>query len=139
MIRSESPQELLESRFVSLQAGDYAGVYASYHDDAPFRQQFSGEADYLAFARQQLAQIQVHSWRILRQRQTEEGQVEAILCMEIVVDGAIQFFYEMALLISSDQGWRYHSAQKLSSEDYSGAPAQLDFYHFDRVAEKIRI
>lgn len=139
MIRTENPQQLLESRFNALQAGDYASVYASYHSDAPFRRQFSGEADYLVFARQQLAQIQVKGWRALRQRRLGADRAETLLCMEVVADGTTQLFYELALLIATAEGWRYHSAQKLSVEDYPGSPEQLDFRHFDRAAEKIRI
>ncbi len=135
----KKPEDLLGARFAALEAGDYHRLYATYHHDAPFLRQFSGEADYLVFARQQLTQIQLRDWQMLAQRSNEEGQQEVILCMEIETAGDSQYFYEMALLISSEQGWRYHSAQKLTAEDYSGAPKKLAFRHFDQVIEKIRI
>ena len=58
--------------------------------------------------------------------------------MEIAVGDGRQYFYELALLRKTADGWRYHSAQKLSGEDYSGPPEQLDFCHFDSIAQKIR-
>ncbi len=138
MIGSETPELLLENRFAALQAEDYVSVYASYHREAPFRRQFADREAYLAFARQHLRQIQLHDWQLLRQRPVTPGQVEVILGMEVGVDGGKEFFYELALLIETAAGWRYHSAQKLSAEDYSAAPERLDFVHFDQVAEKIR-
>jgi hypothetical protein len=40
-------------------------------------------------------------------------------------------------LIKTTAGWRYHSAQKLSHEDYPGEPERVDFDHFDQVVQKI--
>ena len=140
MIDAETPKQLLKSRFSALQDEDYARVYASYHREAPFRVQFGSEADYLAFARKQLAQIQLTDWQELDRRSIGDGRVESILCMTLEVAGAgKQRLYELALLISTRDGWRYHSAQKLTAEDYRGRPEDLAFRHFDEAGEKIRI
>lgn len=133
-----SALDLLSRRFAALAVGDFAAVYASYCEDAPFLQQFSDRGTYLRFARQQLAQIEVQSWRSLRQRVCGKGREEHLLVMTLAVDGRTHYFYELALLIETPQGWRYHSAQKLSAEDYAGPPEQIDFRHFDAVSEKIR-
>ncbi len=138
MIVAETPQKLLTTRFDALESGDYSSVYASYHPEAPFRQNFSGEPDYLDFAQVQLAQVQVMSWQMLGRRTLAEGRVEQVLSMEIEMDCSRQWLYELALLIWTEDGWRYHSAQKMSAEDYSGVPEQIDFSHFDQATEKIR-
>lgn len=129
--------EFLTRRFAALAAGDYAEVYRSYHPEAPFLQNFADADSYLEFAEEQLSTIQVASWRSLQQRPAERGE-EHLLMMELAVDGCRQFFYELALLIETDEGWRYHSAQKLGADDFAGKPEEIDFRHFDRVTEKIR-
>ena len=131
-------QQFLEARFAALNRHDYATAYASYHSDAPFLQQFADLETYLCFARQQLGEIKVKNWQCLRQRSVDEQQIEAIIAMEIVTAEGSQFFYELALLIETADGWRYHSAQKLGADDYSGPVEQLDFCHFDDASQKIR-
>lgn len=132
-----NPEELLAHRFAALQRQDYQSVYSSYHPEAPFLQSFPDSDSYVCFARQELANIEVRDWRSLGWRQPTADQIEHLLVMELVVDGIAEHFYELALLLKTSGGWRYHSAQKLSSEDYSGPPEQLDFCHFDQVAQKI--
>lgn len=128
----------LEKRFSALGAADYVMVYDSYHPDAPFLQQFCSRGTYLRFARQQLSEIKINRWHCLKQRQVTESQLEVLLVMEIVTEAGTQFFYELALLIETDSGWRYHSAQKLGTDDYPGSPNQIDFCHFDNASQKIR-
>ncbi|MDB4470668.1 hypothetical protein N9063_00130 [Deltaproteobacteria bacterium] len=131
-------EELLTKRFAALDSGDFVTVYGTYHQDAPFTQQFADRDVYVQFAQQQLSVIQVKSWKSLHQRQIDVEQQEHLLVMELTVDGSSQYFYELALLINTPDGWRYHSAQKLGVEDYSGLPEQIEFAHFDQVAQKIR-
>ena len=131
-------EQFLENRFSALGRRDYATVYDSYHVDAPFLQQFSDRKAYIRFAQQQLASINVLNWSCSQQRTVAENQIEALLVMEISTEGDSQFFYELALLIDTEAGWRYHSAQKLGADDYSGLPDQIDFHHFDLVTQKIR-
>ncbi len=131
-------EQFLASRFKALADADYLAVYAGYHVDAPFLQQFPDSAGYCQFAEQQLSGIVVNRWSSLRQRQLADGSEEHLLLMELSVDGVSQYFYELALLIETAEGWRYHSAQKLGGDDYSGAPEQINFSHFDQVSPKIR-
>ena len=130
--------QFLENRFSALSVGDYALVHDSYHHDAPFLQQFSDRPAYIRFALQQLASIEIKNWRCLRQRDIEEGQIEVLILMELATEAGSQFFYELALLIKSNQDWFYHSAQKLGVDDYAGFPDKIDFHHFDDAAHKIR-
>ena len=131
-------KELLVKRFTALENGDFVSVYDTYHKDSPFIQQFSDRGTYVRFAKQNLSAIQVEGWQSLQVREIEAGQQEHLLVMELTVDGACQYFYELALLVETSAGWRYHSAQKLGAEDYSGSPEQIQFVHFDQVVEKIR-
>ena len=131
-------QQLLEYRFTALAAGDYPSVYDSYHPDAPFLRQFGSRSTYVRFAQQQLSDIKIKNWSCLNRRVISELQLEVLLVMEIETEAVTQFFYELALLIETDSGWRYHSAQKLGADDYSGVPNQIDFCHFDNALQKIR-
>jgi len=115
-------QKFLQDRFAALDQGDYAADLDSY----------------LCFARQQLSEIKVRNWQCLQQRSVDEQQIEAILVIEIDTVEGPQFFYELALLIETADGWRYHSAQKLGTDDYPGTAEQLDFCHFDNASQKIR-
>ncbi len=133
-----TPEQLLNARFVALADGDFAAVYATYHQDSPFIKQFAGRSSYIRFAEQNLSAISVLNWRVLRFRELGAQRQEHLLVMELEVDGCRQYFYELALLIENGDGWRYHSAQKLATEDYPGPPEQLQFAHFDQVEQKIR-
>ena len=128
----------LENRFTALGRGDYGVVYDSYHVDAPFLQQFSDRNAYSDFARQQLGSIKIIDWSCPQQRIVGDSQLEALLIMEIATEAGTQLFYELALLIDTEAGWRYHSAQKLGGDDYSGTPQQIKFCHFDDAIQKIR-
>jgi len=130
--------DLLTRRFTALQRGDFATVYTTYHPEAPFLRQFADRTSYQRFAEQQLSAIEVVSWRSLRQREIDAAQQEHLLVMELAVAGARQYFYELALLLRTAAGWRYHSAQKLSAEDYAGPPEAIDFVHFDQADERLR-
>lgn len=130
--------QFLDIRFSALTAGDYAAVYDSYHSESPFLQQFSDRNTYIRFAKQQLGTIEIKNWRCLQQRIIDEGQVEVLLLTELTTEAGSQFFYELALLVGSDKCWYYHSAQKLGQDDYSGAPDQIEFHHFDNATQKIR-
>ena len=130
--------QFLERRFSALAEEDYAAVYDSYHHDAPFLQQFGSRSTYIRFAEQQLSGIEIKNWYCLSQRRVDETQLEVLLVMEIETDAGSQFFYELAMLIETAAGWRYHSAQKLGADDYSGSPDKIDFHHFDSASQKIR-
>ena len=134
---SQTPQQFLTQRFAALALGDYAAVYASYHAEAPFLQSFPDCAGYVDYAGQSLGAVQVRDWQSLRQRTLAADRQEHLLLMELVVDGVSQYFFELALWIETAEGWRYHSAQKLGRDDYSGTPEQIDFCHFDQAAQKI--
>jgi uncharacterized protein YchJ len=133
-----SPAELLAARFNALLSGNFEQLYASYHPESPFIRQFLNCQDYVRFAAQQLSGIKLVSWQTLASRALDAQRLEQLLVMEIAVAGGRQFLYELALLVKTGAGWRYHSAQKLTGDDYPGPPDELDFHHFDSGAQKIR-
>lgn len=128
----------LEQRFKLLIRGDYAGVYQTYHPEAPVAAQFVDGDDYDAYAREFLREIKVLSWRCLDQRQLAADRVECLLVMDLIVAGQRQTFCECALLIRIGEGWFYHSAMKLDPNGYSGRVENLRFEDFDALADSIR-
>lgn len=131
-------QDFLKNRFDALQQAEFKSVYQSYHEDSPFLQQFSSCDDYLCFAKQQLSDISIKNWYCSDQRILDDKRVECLLVMELEADGLSMFFYESALLILVGEQWRYHSAQKLGADDFSGDPTMISFSAFDQVEQKIR-
>ena len=130
----KSPTALIEGRMRALEQGDFSLIYDSYHSESPFLGFFRSKSEYLDFAEQQLKGLVLSEWKILRQRDTDSDDVEILLWMRV---GA-QDLFELARLIPSDDGWRYHSAQKLTREEYRGSVEKINFADFDQVAQKIR-
>lgn len=133
-----TPSTLIERRMQALEQRDFSLIYDSYHDEAPFLKHFTDKSDYLVFAEQQLGVIVLAEWRNLGQRETRSGEVEVLVWMQMGKGTAAQDLFELALLINTASGWRYHSAQKLTREDYAGAVEDIDFCHFDQAEQKIR-
>lgn len=131
------PKKKIEERFDALMSGDFSTLYRSYHPRAPFMQQFPTEEDYLCFASRHLARMVVSQTHIGDSREADGGS-EVLCGLVFELDGRRQVLYELALLLPSAEGWRYHSAQKLSVDQFRGTFAQLDFVLFDDQPKKIR-
>jgi SEC-C motif-containing protein len=132
-----TPEELIRLRYAALEEQSYSLLYASYHPQAPFIEQFPDVTAYLDFAAQSLAGMRLCEAYVGASRTTSEG-VELICAIRFEMGAGMQTMYELALVRQTEVGWRYHSAQKLSGEDYQGEFAALDFIHFDRQSPKIR-
>lgn len=133
-----TPVDCLRQRFEAHRRGDYAAVYASYHPQAPFLQYFPDLSSYLTFAREQLADVKLVTWQCTMERHLDGMQVECIQIVEYAHEGAISRMVELALLIDTNQGWRYHSAQKLDAQDLPVPAVLVDFSHFDQAVDKVR-
>lgn len=133
-----TPLACLERRFSALQKGDYQAVYASYHEDSPFLQQFSSPDSYTDFAVEHLSCVRVRSWGCQQLRWLSEDQVECLLVIDMQVAGVSSRMFELALLIRTNLGWRYHSAQKLDPEALSLSSQIPDFSDFDDAQQKVR-
>jgi SEC-C motif-containing protein len=136
-----TPLDCLQERFTALERGDYPAVFSSYHAESPFRRQFPHLAGYLAYAREHLAGILVHSWACLKTRRSGTDEVECLLRVDMSVGGDCCTMVELATLIRTGHGWRYHSAEKLDPQQctaLSATPETLDFSLFDRNPCKVR-
>ncbi|MCF6180135.1 MAG: hypothetical protein L3J63_12230 [Geopsychrobacter sp.] len=130
-------EELVRLRFTALKEQNFLFLYASYHPRSPFLELFPHADIYLEFAVQNLAPMRLCASEVGASRATAEG-VELICMLRFELDGKLQTMYELALLEPIESGWRYHSAQKLSAEDYQGEFAALEFIHFDHQSPKVR-
>jgi len=130
-------EELICLRYTALEEHNFSLLYASYHPQAPFLEQFPDARDYLEFAAQSLSGMRLCDTHVGLSRSTPEG-VELISALSFELGTSTQTLYELALLIPIAEGWRYHSAQKLTDEDFQGEFDALDFVHFDQQSPKIR-
>ena len=137
-LASLDPKGLLQFRFRALQAAEFGLVYQSYHAEAPFLQHFPDPAEYLKFAAAQLGPMVALQWRLLKQRRPTATEAEVLCWMQVGNGPDGQELFELALLLKTPAGWRYHSGQKLTREDYRGCVSELDFCHFEQAAQKIR-
>lgn len=138
MTLTMAPADCLRQRFAALRRGDYAAVYATYHPQAPFLQHFPDLSSYLTFAREQLAEVELVAWQMTKERCLDVMQVECIQIVEFAYEGTTSRMVELALLIDTSQGWRYHSAQKLDALDLPVSAVLADFSHFDQAHDKVR-
>jgi hypothetical protein len=138
MTSAMTPSDCLRQRFEAHRQGNFAAVYASYHPQAPVRQQFSDLPSYLVFAHEELADIKLVAWRCTLERRLDADQVECLQIIEFSHGGTIRRMVELVLLIATSDGWCYHSAQKLDAQELS-VPAELaDFRCFDEAPHKVR-
>lgn len=133
-----TPLACLERRFSALQNRDYQAVYASYHKNSPFLQQFSSPDSYTDFAIEHLSCVRVRSWVCQQLRWLSEDQVECLLVIDMQIAGVNSWMFELALLIRTDVGWRYHSAQKLDPEACPLSSHVPDFSDFDNAEQRVR-
>jgi SEC-C motif-containing protein len=137
MDRIDTPAELIRARCRALAAGDFATVYDTYHPDSNFRRQFPARQDYLDYAETVLAaDFRITECRILRQR-SAEGGVNLLLYFAYLYRGSRSELFELALLLRTEAGWRYHSAQKLQRPEFAGAIEAIDWEDFEKVREKV--
>ncbi len=133
-----TPIDCLRQRFEAHRRSDYAAIYATYHPDAPFLQQFPDLDYYADFARENLSSIQMMSWQCIMERRLDPQQSECIQILEFDQCGVHCRMAELALLVLTAQGWLFHSAQKLDPDALSVPLALVDFSHFDDAVDKVR-
>lgn len=129
--------QVLRQRLTALKSQTYPEIYTSYHPDAPFLDQFPGVQSYVSFAEQALAGMKILASHVGATRETEEG-VEILCGIRFELNGESQTLFELALFLPVAGVWKYHSAQKLTAEDFSGDFDQLSFELFDEQPTKIR-
>lgn len=136
-LSSISPAELVTARCRAFDAGDFVFVYDSYHPDSFFIRQFPDREAYIAYARTRLARdYKILECRVLKERGGAE-QAEVLFFLASLFRGVRQESFELSTLVRTAGGWRYHSSQKLSREDFSGELDAVDWSDFEAVGEKV--
>jgi SEC-C motif-containing protein len=131
------PGELLLARCRAFGRGDFGFIFDSYHPDSNFRRHFPDRGAYIAQGHAVLAtEFAITECRLLRER-VEGDEARVIFYLDCRFRGIRQESFELALLLRTDEGWRYHSAQKLERSEYSGAIAEIGWDDFERAREKV--
>lgn len=135
---AQSPEELLRQRFHAARQGDFGFIYDTTHEESTLRQSFPSRGEYVLFGQQQLLQsFHVVGCRAIDQRQVDESTVEMTFWMATETDEGLQELFELGRFVRTPEGWRYHSGQKMTREDYTGEIDDLSFADFDAVGQKI--
>ncbi len=136
-LHQASPAELILARSRAFAAGDFGFIYDSYHVDAPFRRHFPDRSDYLAYGRSTLsAEFHIRECRVLNERIAGE-RAQIIFYLDSLYRGERVESVECALLLRTEEGWRYHSGQKLGREEFSGEIDEVDWSDFEEAGEKL--
>jgi SEC-C motif-containing protein len=134
---SFSPSQLVLARSRAFAVGDFGFIYDSYHPDSNFCRQFADRQAYLDYARSVLAaDFVIQDCRILRQR-VEGDRASVIFYLDVRFRGERIETFELALLLSTGEGWRYHSGQKLGRDEYRGEIEAIGWDDFEKVKEKV--
>ena len=132
-----SPSQLVLARSRAFTEGDFGRVYDSYHPDSNFCRQFTDRQAYLDYARSVLAaDFVIHECRILREK-VEGDQAHVIFYLDTVFRGQQAESFELALLLRTPDGWRYHSGQKLLRSEFAGKIDEIDRDDFEKAQEKV--
>jgi SEC-C motif-containing protein len=132
-----SPSQLILTRSRAFTEGDFGRVYDSYHPDSNFRRQFPDRQAYFDYARSVLAaDFVIQECRILHER-VEGDQARVIFYLDVRFRGERIETFELALLLSTGEGWRYHSGQKLERSEFAGKIDEIDWDDFEKVKEKV--
>lgn len=132
-----SPADLVTARLEAFAHGNFAFIYDSYHPDSFFRQQFPDRTAYIAYAQATLAaEFEIVENRVLKGRRTG-SDAEIIFYLVTRFQGERQESFELARLLQTDDGWRYHSSQKLCRAEFRGAIGEIDWSDFEKARDKV--
>jgi SEC-C motif-containing protein len=132
-----SPSQVILARSRAFSEGDFGRVYDSYHPDSNFCRQFPDRQAYLDYARSVLAtDFVIRECRILRKK-VEGRAARLILYLDTMFRGQKAASFELALLLRTPGGWRYHSGQKLLRSEFAGKIDEIDWDDFEKAKEKV--
>ncbi|WP_305041931.1 hypothetical protein [Geoalkalibacter sp.] len=132
------PVELIALRVRAFRLGEFGVIYDSYHADSFFRSQFPERDAYIRYAWAHLRRdFRIRNCRVLATRLVGPKEFHLIFHQVVeVADGVVETL-EMARFYSTDEGWRYHSSQKMELADFSGKAEDIRFADFDRQQPKV--
>jgi SEC-C motif-containing protein len=132
-----SPAELVQARGRAFSAGDFGFIYDSYHADSNFRSQFPDRKAYLAAGKNSLGRdFRIDQCRVLKEK-IDGGEARVIFYLDTRYRGQREETFELSLFLLTDGGWRYHSSQKLSRDEFTGPVDEIDWADFDRVKDQV--
>lgn len=134
MLHAQYPEELVKKRFSALVQGDFEAVYASYHPQSGFRQQFPQLEAYRDYARQELQpQLKVENWRILKKQcACRQAQVLVSCCFQF--GGQTQEMVEVACLAQDQEQWRYVEGYRIPREECPADPEEMSILEVIRCS-----
>lgn len=136
--RDLEPVEIIALRVRAFRLGEFGVIYDSYHADSFFRAQFPDREEYIRYAWAHLRRdFRIRGCRVLATRLAGPEEFHLIFHQVVeVADGQIESL-EMARFYATDEGWRYHSSQKMELHEFSGRPEDIRFADFDRQEPKV--
>ena len=113
-----SPSEVLRARAAAAACREYGFIYASFHPDSNFRQNFQCANEYVEYAESTVSGLcAVEQCRILHEN-IDEDCARIFYFMQITLpDGEDASYYEVADLERLNSGWRYLRGYKLLACD----------------------
>lgn len=132
-----SPSQLIHDRAEAFRRCDFGFIFDSYHRDSNFRRQFPDREEYVQYGWANLGkEFRVHVCRVLRE-ESDQSTARVIFWLEFDLHGERHCYAELAWLEKEGKAWSYRCGQKLAADELPVPQAQLDFCHFDQVADKV--
>ncbi len=133
-----TPVQLVEARARAFAEGDFAFIYDSYHCDAPFRRHFPMRDEYLSYARSDLqGRYRIHSCQVLCDDVPAAGEARVLFFLDLECNGEHHQTIELAQFLLIDEGWRYHSGQKVNRDQFNGPLEEISMAEVEDRAEGI--
>ncbi|PLX85143.1 MAG: hypothetical protein C0617_05520 [Desulfuromonas sp.] len=132
-----APSELVLARREAFDRGDFAYIYDTYHPDSMFRQQFPDRQEYLRYGASSLAaDYRILECRILREEIAEDA-ARVLFLLASEYGGQRVESLELSRFLRTGKGWRYHSSQKMTRDEYPGKIEDIGWDDFDRGKDKV--
>lgn len=133
-----TPVELVHRRRAAFDSRDFGFVYDTYHCESMFREQFPSRDAYLSHAKSTLStDFRILDCQTLKDRLVEDGSAEVLFYLRFSYLGKVEETFELSSFQKEAGQWRYHSSQKLSKDEFSGAVEDIDWEDFEKVQDKI--
>lgn len=132
-----SPAQLIEERAAAFRRCDFGFIFDSYHPDSNFRRQFVDREEYIRYGWANLGkEFRGLDCTIVREEVGEKSS-RVIFAMEFEFHGERQRYAELAWLETAGGRWLYRCGQKLTAEELTVPVGELEFRHFEDVADKV--
>lgn len=132
-----TPAQLVQARCAAFQRGDFGFIYDSYHADSPFRGLYPQRQSYLRQGQGELLRdYRITECRVLRE-EVGEGEARVLFYLATTYQGQVAETFELSRFLTTAEGWRYLSSQKLERHEFAGAIEEIDWEAFEQVKDQI--